>query len=105
MPMIDAKSGQRSTVCLLVLPMNDLERIAPFLYHVVCMANNHDKHPTQKIFSDKWYRFNRYEITGGYIRPAPAAKLELYEPWKLFRAPTGKEGIKQPYEPLLQLAK
>jgi predicted RNA-binding Zn ribbon-like protein len=69
------------------------------------MANNHDKHPTQKIFADRWYRFNRYEIAEGYIRPAKDATIESYEPWKAFRAPAGKEGIKQPYEPLLQLAK
>src|ERR1035438_9429280 len=59
----------------------------------------------QKIFADYWFRFDRYEIKGGYIRPAPGAKLSQYEPWRTFGAPKGKIGIKQPYEPLLALAK
>src|ERR1039457_6984167 len=57
-----------------------------------------------KIFADRWYRFDRYEIKGGYICPAPNAKLEPYEPWRNFRSLSGKEAIKQPYEPLLHLA-
>jgi hypothetical protein len=69
------------------------------------MANNHDKHHTQRFFADRWYRFNRYEIKGDYIQPAADAVLTAYEPWQSFHAPEGKEGHKQPYEPLLQLAR
>jgi len=57
-----------------------------------------------KIFADRWFRFDSYEIKGGYIRPALNAKLVTYEPWQEFQAPTGKRAIKQPYESLLQLA-
>jgi hypothetical protein len=31
--------------------------------------------------------------------------LISYAPWKVFRAPDGKKGIKQPYEPLLRIAR
>jgi hypothetical protein len=58
----------------------------------------------RKIFADRWYRFDRYEIKGGYICPARGATLTPYEPWDNFLSLSGKAAIKQPYEPLLQLA-
>lgn len=105
---MDAKSGQRSKVCrfgLVRVADALIECTAALLYHLICMAKSHDKHPTPHFFADRWYRFNRYEIKGDYIRPAAGAELISYEPWKIFRSPEGKEGIKQPYEPLLQLAR
>jgi hypothetical protein len=61
--------------------------------------------PTKGIFADRWYRFDRYQILDGYIRPAPNAELIPYEPWKDFRTLVGKEGIKQPYESLVHLVR
>jgi hypothetical protein len=53
---------------------------------------------------DRWLRFNRYEIKGSYIRPAPDSRLIEYEPWEDFQKPQGKESLKQPYLSLLELA-
>lgn len=38
------------------------------------------------LASTTWWRFTRYEIRDGYIRPAPTAKLETYDPWEEYRA-------------------
>ncbi len=32
-----------------------------------------------------WWRFGRYEMSGGYIRPARDARLDGYDPWSLYR--------------------
>lgn len=32
-------------------------------------------------FPSVWFRFNRYVVADGYIRPARGAKLEVYAPW------------------------
>jgi hypothetical protein len=37
------------------------------------------------LFQSVWWRFNRYVTKDGYIRPAPNAKLEIYDPWKSYR--------------------
>ena len=58
----------------------------------------------RKIFADYWYRFDRYEIKGGYIRPSPGAKLSQYKPWDAFGPRKGQAGRSQPYQSLLQLA-
>ncbi len=51
-----------------------------------------------------WYRFDRYEISGGYIRPAPGAVLEGYDPWEAYVSATNGQGAEvAPYQPLLQL--
>ena len=31
-----------------------------------------------------WWRFDRYQVRDGYIRPAPRASLEQYDPWKAY---------------------
>ena len=52
-----------------------------------------------------WYRFNRYEIAGGYIRPAPGAVLEEYDPWEAYRSWINGEGeTAPPYQSLLDLS-
>ena len=33
----------------------------------------------------KWWRFSAYEIREGFIRPAPGAKLTVYDPWEEYR--------------------
>ncbi len=42
------------------------------------------------------YRFNRYEIAGGYIRPAPGAVLEEYAPWEAHRSWINRAGETAP---------
>lgn len=32
-----------------------------------------------------WWRFSEYELKDEYICPTPGAKLELYDPWQLYR--------------------
>ena len=31
-----------------------------------------------------WWRFSAYEIKDGYVRPAPGAKLEHFDPWEAY---------------------
>lgn len=53
-----------------------------------------------------WWRFDRYEIRQGVLRPAQGAKLESYDPWAAFteaRSGWGGTGGKAPYELLLDL--
>ena len=51
--------------------------------------------------TDNWWRFNRYELRDGYIRPAPGAKLEIYDPWAAFFDVQRKHD--PPYRSLLNL--
>jgi len=45
-----------------------------------------------------WCRCDRYELRGGFIRPAPGARLEEYDPWRLYRESRPKNA-KQPARP------
>jgi len=62
-------------------------------------------HPTsdKKVFGGKWWRFARYEVKDGYIRPIEGLPLRSYEPWEAYHTPHGKETRKQPYHSLLEL--
>src|SRR5262249_25891042 len=37
-----------------------------------------------------WRKFDRYEISGGAVRPAPRARLQRYQPWQKFEEAKGK---------------
>jgi hypothetical protein len=53
-----------------------------------------------------WYRFNRYEVCDGHIRPAKSAKLERYDPWERHEVSREHSGAEPPpYAELIQLAK
>jgi hypothetical protein len=59
-----------------------------------------------------WWRFSRYEIRDGYIRPAPNARLRRYDPWKIWvetrpvgRRSDGAEPGPTPYRALLEMIK
>ncbi|MBT3768292.1 MAG: hypothetical protein HOF85_00300, partial [Acidiferrobacteraceae bacterium] len=60
------------------------------------------------IFGNTWWRFDRYEVSGGYIRPGRGARLEQYKPWAEFRdaraASQRSNTIQRPYSSLFQLA-
>jgi hypothetical protein len=50
-----------------------------------------------------WWRFDRYEIKDGVIRPAAGACLKWYDPWLAYRKVEYQKGAAPPYEDLLQL--
>jgi hypothetical protein len=50
-----------------------------------------------------WWKFDRYEIADGYIRPAAGAHLETYDPWEQHRKSGIDSSIRPPYEALLEL--
>lgn len=53
-----------------------------------------------------WWHFDRYEIRGGALRPAPGATLQSYDPWARYaqaRSGWGNSGGKAPYELFLDL--
>ena len=44
-----------------------------------------------------WWRFDRYVIRDGYVRPAARAKLHRYDPWKAFwQFRNDARGLRQP---------
>ncbi len=53
--------------------------------------------PHRPLNVGHWWRFSRYEIRGGYICPAPNARLSQYDPW------TATEQKGRPFESLLKL--
>ena len=61
------------------------------------------KKPKQNLFPDWWWRYDRYEVKDGYIRPVEGQKLLRYEPWTGYQTPHGKAAIQQPYESLFRL--
>lgn len=54
----------------------------------------------------RWSRFTGYEVRDGYIRPAPGATLETYDPWEAFEASRAARASELPaYVQLIELAK
>jgi len=60
-------------------------------------------HTTENAFQDWWWKFDRYEIEAGYIKPAVGSALARYAPWSLYKSPHGKDPIQRPYHSLLGL--
>ena len=58
---------------------------------------------TRKLFNEYWGRFDRYEIRDDRIRPVKGAAWHSYNPWDEYRAPEGKQSIRQPYHSLLDI--
>src|SRR5262249_463554 len=52
-----------------------------------------------------WWRFSRYELQAGCIRPASSATLEWYDPWAAYRDSRERGAATQtlPYQSLLDL--
>jgi hypothetical protein len=38
------------------------------------------------VYQGGWWRFSKYELRDGYIRPAPKAQLEIYDPWAAYQS-------------------
>jgi hypothetical protein len=54
----------------------------------------------------RWWRWSRYELRDGYIRPAPGVRLSVYDPWKrwLDNRPLGRRSDDgTPYRALLNM--
>ena len=45
------------------------------------------------VILGRWGRFTRYELRDGYIRPAPDAIFEWYDPWEVYRKSWDKEAL------------
>ena len=64
---------------------------------------------TQQEESDRglttgpWWRFTRYEVSDGLIRPASGAKLERYDPWKEREEGRAAESYLPPYVKLARI--
>jgi hypothetical protein len=39
---------------------------------------------SRSVFAGSWWRFERYEISGEHISPAPDAQLVEYDPWEIY---------------------
>jgi len=49
-----------------------------------------------------WWRFSRYELRDGYVRPADGSRLRRYDPWQEYRKGRSSGGP-SPHESLLDL--
>ena len=68
------------------------------------------KSNARALAAGSWWRFSRYEIRDGYIRPAPGARLRRYDPWKRWhktravnRRSDGSVRGATPYRELLEM--
>ena len=103
-------------------PATGFPRLAPadvpcnILYCEVNVLSITDITRTMKIKKDLnvvtggWWRWTRYEIRDGYIRPAPGSRLESYDPrdiWLSTRPPAKSSNQRRsgepPYQSLLRL--
>ena len=69
------------------------------------MTKKRDMHPGTDPHTQTWWRFSRYELRDGYIRPAPDAKLEEYAPWDQHRSGRDARMRKEqpPYQELVDV--
>ena len=52
----------------------------------------------------RWWRFDKYEIRGGALRPAPSTQLKAYDPWKRYlRSRTRGQETLPPYAEFVNL--
>ncbi len=64
-----------------------------------------DRPDTVDVAAGGWWRFSRYELRDGHVRPAAKAVLERYDPWFDYRRSraSGGDGAAPPYQALLDL--
>lgn len=60
---------------------------------------------TQRPHTQQWWRWSRYEIRDGFIRPSPGGTLRRYDPWaNYWRAADGRaRDLRAPYQLLVDL--
>jgi hypothetical protein len=66
------------------------------------MAGQHNGQEAE-LWTGGWWRFSRYEIRDGAIRPVEDAQLEWYDPWELHRTSAWDTGTSPPYQSLIAL--
>ena len=57
-----------------------------------------------EVFSNRWWRFDEYEIADGFLRPAPGAALSKYDPWSAYEAALALNRSVRPYMTLFAIA-
>lgn len=57
------------------------------------------------VVRDVWWRFDAYELRDGFIRPAPGARLEQFDPWEPSRETAAGRPTATPHGDLLDLAR
>jgi hypothetical protein len=64
----------------------------------------------RSLAAGRWWRWSRYELRDGYLRPARGAQLRVYDPWKqwLDTRPVGRRSDRKdrgstPYQALLEM--
>ena len=60
----------------------------------------HKTRQTLDPFVGQWWRFTRYELKDGYIRPTPDAELSAYDPWR-----DSRQGMRKAYASLATLVR
>ena len=81
---------------------------------VLCLVSMADMHwtaaaevgPRQAfdVAQGLWWRFDRYEVRDGCVRPTRGARLEQYDPWDQYRAARdGDTRVDPPYAALVAL--
>jgi hypothetical protein len=63
------------------------------------------RNSSQNLGTARWWRFDRYELRDGFLRPASGASLESFDPWLPYW--TGREGhvAEPPYAELATLVR
>ncbi len=77
----------------------------------MCISQSYADHkrmtPGTINFSGQWWKFDRYEVKGPYIRPAPGATLSEYDPWAEYVGLRAKRAYSGdgPYEELANIGR
>ena len=73
-------------------------------------AMTESRSKSRNLAAGRWWRWSRYELRDGYIRPTSGARLRVYDPWKLWlnTRPVGRrsdQGVRgtTPYRALLDM--
>lgn len=67
------------------------------------LAHRTYENQRRQYSSGGWWRFSRYEIRDGAIRPTEDAVLGEYDPWQLYRISEWDSGTPPPYHSLIAL--
>jgi hypothetical protein len=57
----------------------------------------------RNVWSGGWWRFSKYEIGKGAIKPARSAEFKRYDPWEIYRESEWNTAVSRPYQSLMRL--
>jgi hypothetical protein len=57
----------------------------------------------EQFIAGRWFRFDRYQLENGFIRPARGASLQSYDPFEMYERSKKECRGKPPYQTLLDL--